>query len=151
MHRFFYGLLFLQGIFYQNFKKFSQLARPVAKVSVQPEFIGAYMNSEHLGLFRSYLPHPNSESRTVFFIDSLFFKEYSLKISNFFSTDSICWQPVHWASLYRALILAILEPKSYMAQAHKLHIGLRKYFGPWFEFLATHHESIWILGGEARE
>ena len=38
-------------------------------------------------------------------------------------------QPVHWASLYRALILVILETKSYMAWAHKLQIGLGKYFG----------------------
>ena len=30
--------------------------------------------------------------------------------------------------MYRALILVILEPKSYMAQAHKLQIGLGKYF-----------------------
>ena len=60
----------------------------VPKVSVQPKFIGAGSNTEHLGLFRSYLPHPNLESSTVFFMDSLFFKEYYVKISNFFSTSS---------------------------------------------------------------
>ena len=137
-------------------------------------------------MFRSYLPHLNLGLCTIF-MDSLFFKEYSVKISNFFSTGStgpqnfslvrvhrskfeygalglvsiispsselrikhrfFLWtpcssrnilskfqifsqlaQPVHWASLYRALILVILEPKSYMARAHKLQIGLGKYFG----------------------
>ena len=38
-------------------------------------------------------------------------------------------QPIHWANLYRALILVILEPKSYMARAYKLQIGHGKYFG----------------------
>ena len=65
-------------------------------------------------------------------MESLFFKEYSIKISSFFSTGWTSWKPVQsvrWASLYRALILVILEPKSYMAQAHKLQIGLGQYFG----------------------
>ena len=65
-------------------------------------------------------------------MDSLFFKEYSVKISNFFSIGLIGWQPIQpvcWASLYRALILVILEPKSYMARAYKLQISLGKYFG----------------------
>ena len=86
---------------------------------------------EHLGLFRSYLSHLNSKLCAVFFMDSLFSKEYSVKILIFFSTDTIGWklvQLVHQASLYRALILVILEPKSYMAWAHKLQIGLGKYF-----------------------
>ena len=60
----------------------------VLKVSVQPKFIGAGSNTEHLGLSQSYLSHPNSESCTVFFMDSLFFKEYYFKFSNFFSTVS---------------------------------------------------------------
>ena len=60
----------------------------VLKVSVQPKFIGAGSNTEHLGLSQSYLPHPNSKSCTVFFMDSLFFKEYYFKFSNFFSTVS---------------------------------------------------------------
>ena len=33
----------------------------VPKVSIQSEFLGACSNTEHLGLFQSYLPHPNSE------------------------------------------------------------------------------------------
>ena len=63
-------------------------------------------------------------------MDSLFFKEYCVKISNFLSTGSTGWQsiqPVRWVNLYRALILVILEPKSYMDRAHKLQTGLRKY------------------------
>ena len=63
VYHFFYGLLVLQGIFYQNLKFFSQ---QVPKVSIQPEFIGTCLNLEHLGLFRSYLPHPNLESGTIF-------------------------------------------------------------------------------------
>ena len=47
---FFDGLLVLQGIFCQNFKFFSQPARPVPKISVQFEFIGICLNLEHLGL-----------------------------------------------------------------------------------------------------
>ena len=49
--QFFYGLLVLQGIFYQNFNFFYQPAQPVPKVSIQPKFIGACLNLEHLGLF----------------------------------------------------------------------------------------------------
>ena len=37
-------------------------------------------------------------------------------------------RPVCWASLYKELILVILEPKSYMARAHKLQIDLGQYF-----------------------
>ena len=53
--------------------------------------IGVYWsmsNEEHLDLFRSYLPHPNSESCTIFFMDSLFSKKYSIKISKIFPTGS---------------------------------------------------------------
>ena len=50
------------------------------KTSVQLEFIGVGSNTEHLGLFWSYLPHLNSELRTIYFLDSLFFKEYYIKI-----------------------------------------------------------------------
>ena len=60
----------------------------VPKVSIQPKFIRAGSNMEHLGLSQSYLPHPNSESCTIFFMDSLFFKEYYVKILKNFSTGS---------------------------------------------------------------
>ena len=45
-------------------------------------------NLEHLGLFRSYLPHTNLELYTVSFMDSLFFKEHSIKISKVFLIGS---------------------------------------------------------------
>ena len=131
-HRFFHGLLVLQRIFCQNFKIFSQPARPVPKVSVWAEFIEACMNSKHVGLFRSYLPHPTSELCTIFFMDSLFFKENSIKISKIFSTGLTGWHLVHRVSLYRALILVILvilEPNSYMDLAHELQISFGLYFG----------------------
>ena len=56
--------------------------------------------------------------------------------SIFFSTLSIDWeqvQPNHCASLYGALILVILvilEPKSYLVRARKLHISPRHSLGP---------------------
>ena len=50
-----------------KFQICSRPDRPIPKVSVQSKFIGACLNTEHLGLFQSYLPHPNSESCTVFF------------------------------------------------------------------------------------
>ena len=37
-------------------------------------------------------------------------------------------QLVHRASLCRTLIFVIFEPKSYMDQAHKLHISFGQYF-----------------------
>ena len=117
---------------FSKFQNFSQPAQPVPKVSVWAEFIEACLNSEHMGLFRSYLPHPTSELCTIFFMDSLLFKEHSFKISKFFSTSSIGWhlvQPVYRVSLYGALILVILEPNSYMAWVHKLHISFGLYFG----------------------
>ena len=39
---------------------------------------------EHLGLFWSYLSYSESESLTVFFLDSLFFRDYFVKILDFF-------------------------------------------------------------------
>ena len=50
-----------------------------------------------------------------FLLDSLFFKENYFKLLKFFSIGSTGWHPVHQVSLYGALILVILEPKSYMA------------------------------------
>ena len=50
----------------------------------------------------------------------------------FFSTVSTSWEPVqpnHYASLYGALILGILEPKSYLVRAHKLQINPRNGLG----------------------
>ena len=67
-------------VFHIMLKKGSE----VPKFSVQLKFIGAGSNTKHLGLSRSYLPHPNSKSCATFFMDFLFFKEYFVKFSNFF-------------------------------------------------------------------
>ena len=99
-----------------------------------------------LYLVFSHISHPNLESSTIFLMDSLFFKDHFVKISKFLLIGSTSWhvvQPIHRVSLYGALILVILKPNSYMAWVHGLH------FGPYFGFLAAHHESIWIIGGEA--
>ena len=50
------------------------------------------------------------------------------KFQFFFSTISTNWEPVHLdhcASLYRAMNLVILEPKSYLVRANKLQISSR--------------------------
>ena len=114
-----------------KFQFFSQPARLVPKASVQLEFIGASLNTEHLGLFRSYLPHPNSELRTIFFMDFLFFKEYSIKISNFFSTNSTGPQSfsstrVHWSmSEFGALeLVSIISPSFELGIVYRFFYGL---------------------------
>ena len=114
-----------------KFQIFSQSVQPVPKVSVQLEFIGACLNLEHLGLFRSYLSHPNSELRTIFFMDFLFFKEYYFKISNFFSTSSTGPQSfnlarVHWSmSEFGALgLVLIISPSSELGITYHFFYGL---------------------------
>ena len=107
---------------FTKFENFYQSDQPVGNrlsrfSGFQLKFIiGAGSNSEHSSLFWSYLPHLNSELQFIFFLDSLFSKEHSVKISKFFSTKLIGWHPVqlvHRVSLYGALILVVLEPKSY--------------------------------------
>ena len=57
----------------------------------------------------------------------------------------------HCASLYGALILVILEPKSYLVRAHKLQIsprhGLGLVLGHLMSFLQPTLSPFWILGG----
>ena len=80
-------------------------------------------HSEHLILFWSYLPHSESKSCIIYFFWIPYSSRKIFQISNFFSTVSTSWEPVqvdHCASLYEALIL---EPKSYLIQAHKLQIS----------------------------
>ena len=114
-----------------KFQIFSQSVRPVPKVSVQLEFIGACLNSEHLGLFRSYLSHPNSELCTIFFMDFLFFKEYYFKISNFFSTSSTGPQSFSSARVHRSRfeygalgLVSIISPSSELRIMHHFFYGL---------------------------
>ena len=103
----------------------------VPKVSVQPKFIGAGSNTEHLGLFRSYLPHLNSELCTIFFMDSLFFKEYSVKISNFCSTGSTGPKNFSSARVHRSRfeygalgLVSIISPSSKVGIKHCFFYGL---------------------------
>ena len=69
-------------------------------------------------------------------MDSSLFQEHSFKFSKFVATGSTGWhlvqpfQPVHWVSRCKTLILVILGPKSYMAQAHKLQIDFGQCCGP---------------------
>ena len=84
-----------------------------------------------LGLFWSYLPHPNLELHTIFYIDSLFFKEHSFKISNIFSTSSTGSQSfslgrIHWSRFeFIALgLVLIISPSSELRIAHHFFYGL---------------------------
>ena len=71
-----------------------------------------------------------------FFMDSLLFQKHSVKFSRFFATGSTGWHPVqpvqlvHRVSWCKTLIMVILGPKSYMAQAHKLQISFGQCCGP---------------------
>ena len=71
MHHFFSWTPCYSKNILSKFQNYSQPARPIPKVSVWAEFIEACLNSEHSGLFQSYLPHLNSESCTVFFFYGL--------------------------------------------------------------------------------
>ena len=69
-------------------------------------------------------------------MDSLFFKEYSLKISDFFLNriDQLgTVQPMHRASLCGTLTFVIFVPKSYMDWAHKPQISPRHGLDPVLE------------------
>ena len=127
MHHFFYGLIILQGTFRKNFKfflnrfdwfsEFQFRHNSFKRVQIQ----STRACFDHISLIRPWNHAP------FFLMDSLFFKENSIKISKNFSIGSISWhpvQPIHRVSLYGALILVILEPNSYMAWAHGLLIRL---------------------------
>ena len=127
------------------------------KTLVQLEFIGAGLNKEHLGLFRSYLSHPNSESPTFFFLlDSLFFKEHCVKIwefatgstslTSFFLPTGQQIRRGYWRT---TLFLAFLVPLFRSVRALVFPIGLENGFRfdlGHFGLIATHLESMWILG-----
>ena len=100
---------------------------------------------------------PSSELRITlrfFLLDSLFFKEHSIKFSKIFSPYSIGWhlvQLVLQVSLYGTLILVVLEPKSYLVRAHKLQISPRHdlglVMGHFVGFLQSTLSPFWNLGG----
>ena len=74
-HRFFSWTPYSSGKTLSKFHNFSHPARPFPKVLVYAECMVASPNSEHSGLFWSYLPHPISESCTVFFHRLLILQE----------------------------------------------------------------------------
>ena len=84
-------------------------------------------------MFLSYLPHPDSESSTVFFHELLIFQGILYQNFKFFLNriDQLgTVQPMHQASLRGALIFVILVPKSYMDRAHKPQISPRHGLDP---------------------
>ena len=87
-----------------------------------PEFVLVISPSFRLEIMHSFFFWITYSSRNI--------------LSNFqifFSTVSTSWelvQPDQCASLYGALILVILEPKSYLVRAHKLQISPRHGLGP---------------------
>ena len=79
-------------------------------------------------------------------MDSLFFKDHFVKISKFFSTNSIgSSSQLVWSTDFGAQFLHGLGPWA----PDQFWAVFWIHFGPYFGFLAAHHESIWILGGEA--
>ena len=103
-------------------------AQPVRRISIKVHYWSRFeFGAPELVLVIS----PSSELKITFhffLLDSLFFKEHSIKFSKFLSTGSTSWHPVQLllrVSLYGALILVVLEPKSYLVRAYKLQISPR--------------------------
>ena len=53
----------------------------MALVLIRLGGLGLAFYREHIVLFRPVLPHPSSELSAIFFLDSLFFEESSVKVS----------------------------------------------------------------------
>ena len=84
-------------------------------------------------MFWSYLPHPDSESSTVFFhgliiIQEIFYQNLRFFFNQINKLGTV--QSVHRASLSGELIFVILVPKSYKDRAHKAHISPRHGLDP---------------------
>ena len=97
--------------------------QPVLRISIEVHYSSRFeFEAPVLVLVLS----PSSElviACHFFLLDTLFFKQYFVKFLIFFSISSTRLEPVqpnHCASLYGALILVILEPKSYFVRAQKL-------------------------------
>ena len=95
-------------------------SQPVQQISVE---VGS--NSKHQSLFWSYLPHPNSKLRALFFfflglliLQGIFPKKFRFFLNQTDPLGTI--QPVRQASLRGALFLLILGPKSYLVRSHKI-------------------------------
>ena len=104
----------------------------VPKASIQLEFIGASSNTEHMGLFRSYFLHPNSESHILFFFNGLlvlqgiFFQKF-----NFFSTGSIGPQSFSSVGVHRSRfeygalgLVSIISPSFELGIMHRFFYEL---------------------------
>ena len=71
--------------------------------------------------------------RHFFFVELLILQEILYQNFRFFLSRIDQLEPVqpdHCVSLYGALILVILKPKSYLARVHKPHISPRHGLGP---------------------
>ena len=103
-----------------------QPVQPIHRVSrCRTLIFGNYF--DHISLFQT------RNCVLLFFMDSSLFQEHSVKFSRFFAIGLTSWQPVqpvHRVSWCKTLILVILRPKSYMAQAYKLQIGFGQCCGP---------------------
>ena len=106
-----------------------ELAQLVQRISIKVHYWSRFEFRAHeLDLVTS----PSFELRITlrfffffffFLLDSLFFKKNYVKFSKFSSDGSIGWHPVQLVlrvNLYGALILVVVEPKSYLVRAHKL-------------------------------
>ena len=69
---------------------------PMALVLIRLGGSGLAFYKEHIVLFRSILSYLGSELSTAFFflLDSLFFEESFVKVSDFFSISWTSWEPV---------------------------------------------------------
>ena len=108
-------------------------AQPVRRISIKVHYWSRFaFKASELVLVIS----PSSElgiTLHFFLLDSLFFKEHYVKFSKNFSAGLTGWHPVQpflGVNLYEALILVVLEPKSYLVWTHKLQINPRHDLGP---------------------
>ena len=141
MHRFFCLIPYSLKNYLKKFENFLSTgstgwepAQPVQWISIEVHYSSMFkFGAPELVLVISTSSRLEIMHHFFFFLDSLLFKEHSVKFSNFFSTVLTSWELVHsdhYANLYKALILVILEPKSYMVQSHKLQISPRHGLGP---------------------
>ena len=116
-HRFFYGLIVLQGILCQNFKFFLNRLDRQSFSSARVHWSMSEFRA--LGIVSIISLSSKLIIMHHFFINFLFFKEYYFQISNFFSTGSTGPQSfslarIHWSmSEFGALrLVSIISPSS---------------------------------------
>ena len=126
------------------------------KISVQLKFIGASPNSEHLGLFWSYLPHPTLESCIVFFyglfiLQGTFYQNFKIflnRLDQLASGSTGSSSQLIWSTDFGNFGAQFLHGLGPWAP-DQFWAVFWIHFGPYFGILAAHHESLWILGEEA--